>query len=76
MALKKWLIVPSIVSTTKLVSLLKVWQYGLPLAELSSFPVIGEHNAFYWLLYSAVGVLLPILLWELNHRAGMALRRR
>ena len=60
----------------KLVSLLKVWQYGLHVTELSSFPVIFGHNTFYWLLYSAVGVLLPILLWELNRWAGMALRRK
>ena len=60
----------------KLVSLLKVWQYGLPMTELSSFPVIFGYNTFYWLFYSAVGVLLPILLWELNRWAGMALRRK
>ena len=52
----------------KLVSLLKIAQYGMPVTALSAFPVIAEYNAFYWVLYSVVGTLLPILIWEVVHR--------
>lgn len=45
----------------KLVSLIKVWQYGLPFSDLGQFPVINAHNSFYWILYSIVGVLLPMI---------------
>lgn len=48
----------------KMVSLIKIAQYGMPITTLSSFPVIGEHNTFYWILYSVVGTVLPVLIWE------------
>ncbi len=48
----------------KIVSLVKVWQYDMPIESLSSFPVISEYNSFYWLLYSVVGVIIPIIIWE------------
>ncbi len=49
----------------KIVSLIKIWQYDLPIESLSSFPVIGEHNTFYWIIYSIVGVVVPIAIWEI-----------
>lgn len=48
----------------KLVSLIKIWCYGLPITELSSFPIIREQNTYFWILYSIVGVVLPIAIWE------------
>lgn len=50
----------------KLVSLIKIKQFGLPMASLSDFPVIGEYNNYYWIIYSVVGVLVPIVLWYLE----------
>lgn len=48
----------------KLVSLIKVLHYDLPWERLSSFPVIEEYNSVYWMVYSLVGVVVPILIWE------------
>lgn len=48
----------------KLVSLIKIWQYDMPLSTLSSFPVIDEYNTFYWIIYSFIGVIVPLVLWE------------
>lgn len=50
----------------KVVSLVKIWQYDLPIHVLSSFPVIDGNNSLYWILYSIVGVVLPVLIWELK----------
>lgn len=40
----------------KLVSLLKIFIYDYPLTKLAIFPVINEHNDYFWLLYSFVGI--------------------
>jgi fucose 4-O-acetylase-like acetyltransferase len=45
----------------KLGSLLKIWIYGLPIEQLSSFTVIYEYNSWYWLIYSLIGVTIPLL---------------
>ncbi len=51
----------------KLVSLIKIWQYKLPISALSDFPVISEHNTFYRYAYCVVGVALPVIIWEVTH---------
>lgn len=48
----------------KLVSYLKIAQYGLPRTALSEMPVISVHNDYYWLAYSIVGVVVPLLIRE------------
>lgn len=49
----------------KLVSLIKILHYDLPIDRLSSFPVISEHNSYYWILYSVIGVIVPLLIWNI-----------
>ena len=44
----------------KLVSLLIVLIYGLPVAMVSSFPLISDYASSFWALYSIVGVGVPI----------------
>lgn len=44
----------------KLVSLFKIYHYDLPITALQKFPVIPADNSFYWILYSIVGVAIPI----------------
>lgn len=46
----------------KIVSLLKIWHYGLPIERLSDFPVITTNNHIYWLLYVAVGICCSLLI--------------
>lgn len=48
----------------KLVSAIKISFYKLDIEQLSDFPVIEEHNSIYWLLYTAIGVAIPIVLKE------------
>ena len=44
----------------KLVSLLIVLIYGLPVAMVSLFPIISDYASSFWGLYSIVGVGVPI----------------
>ena len=44
----------------KLVSLLIVLLYGLPIEMISQFPVIADYASSFWLLYTIVGVGLPV----------------
>lgn len=45
----------------KLVNLLKIDCYDWPAVRLAEFPVIGENNTYWWLLYVVVGVEVPLL---------------
>lgn len=45
----------------KIVSLLKIWIYGWPIERLAEFPVIEENNTYWWLIYSIVGTMIPII---------------
>ena len=47
----------------KLVTLFLIVIYGFPIERLSEFPVIKLGN--YWILYSVVGVFLPLIIWEI-----------
>jgi hypothetical protein len=46
----------------KIVSLLKRWIYGLPIERLAEFPVIEENNTYWWLIYSIVGTMIPVII--------------
>lgn len=49
----------------KIVSLVKILQYDLPITSLSDFPIIKEHNTYYWILYSLIGVIIPLVVTHL-----------
>lgn len=46
----------------KVGSLLKIWLYGLPIEQLASFTVIYDNNSWYWLIYTIIGVAIPLLI--------------
>ena len=46
----------------KVGSLLKIWIYGLPIEQLASFTVIYDYNSWYWLIYTIIGVAIPLLI--------------
>lgn len=54
------------ISAFKLVSLVKIWWYGLDFAQIGCHMVIHEHAAddLFWIAYTAVGVAVPII-WKL-----------
>lgn len=49
----------------KIVSLIKIHTYDLPPKMLSCFPVIEEHNKYFWSLYTAIGVCIPLIVQRL-----------
>ena len=52
----------------KVVSYFKVWLFGLDVAMVAEFPVIGLYNEYFWILYSIVGVLFSLKLGEVIER--------
>lgn len=46
--------------TFKLVSLFIICKNGLSLENLSSFPIINEYGVKYWIVYSLIGIAIPI----------------
>lgn len=51
----------------KVVTLFLIWCYGLPIYSLSVFPVLKIGD--YWVLYSFVGVVLPLIIWEIIEKS-------
>lgn len=43
-------------------SLIKIWIYGMPFDYLESYTVIYDNNTWFWLLYTIVGVTIPLFL--------------
>lgn len=52
----------------KLVSLFKIFIFNLSFKQLACFPVINEYNYIFWILYSIVGICLPLTLLCLYHK--------
>lgn len=48
----------------KLVSFILIVHYNLPITRLSDFPVISGLNSFNWVVYSIIGVIIPLILLE------------
>lgn len=46
--------------TLKVGNLIKICIYNMPIDYLSSYPVIGEHNHIFWILYTIVGTSIPL----------------
>ena len=53
------------VAAYKVVSLLKIWWYGLDMGQIGCHMVIHEHAAtdFFWVLYTVAGVGIPVGGW-------------
>ena len=46
----------------KIGNLIKIWYDNLPIDCLASYTVIYENNTFFWILYSIIGVLIPLFI--------------
>lgn len=51
----------------KFVSYIWIRYNGLPISDLAQFPVLRGTNNWIWVVYTFVGVVLPLLIWELFH---------
>lgn len=52
----------------KIGNLLKIWLYDMPIKALSSYTVIYENNSSFWLIYTAIGVVIPLIIYISYHR--------
>ena len=52
----------------KLGNLIKICIYDIPIEYLSSHPVIGEHNFYFWILYAIVGTSIPLTIHYIYHK--------
>jgi len=57
----------------KLVSLVKIWYYGLDFLQIGCHMVIHEHanEDFFWVFYNIAGVCVP-LAWTFAYRKTVA----
>lgn len=51
----------------KLVSWLYIYVKGLPIDYLTQFPVLRDSISYLWIMYSVLGIGIPLLIWELLH---------
>lgn len=58
----------------KLGNLIKIWIYGMPIEMLSSHPIIKEHNNYFWLLYTFIGIGIPLLFHYLYNRCYIKIK--
>lgn len=63
-------------SSLKLISLIIICVKGLPINQLSSFPIIPSVGTFTWIAYGLVGVLIPYLIWETKNKFESILLKR
>lgn len=54
--------------TLKIGNLIKIWIYDMPIKALSSYTVIYENNSLFWLIYTAIGVVTPLIIYISYHR--------
>ena len=51
----------------KIGNVIKIIIYGLPIAKLSDFKIIQEYNDFFWIIYTLLGIIIPLVynkIWE------------
>lgn len=48
----------------KLVNLLKIYIYGLPIKKLADFKIIHDYNDAFWIIYAISGIAVPLVINE------------
>lgn len=52
----------------KIGNMIKIWIYDLPINKLSSYTVIYEYNSYFWIIYTIIGITIPLLLYFLYNK--------
>lgn len=53
----------------KIGNFIKILIYDMPIYRLADFQVINEHNSFFWIVYTIIGLSVPLLLnYIMNNR--------
>ena len=60
----------------RLVDVLKIAVYDIPVGRLADFPIIADNNQYFWIIYTIVGLALPIMAANVYERAKCAVRQR
>ena len=60
----------------KLVHLLKIIIYGLPIEKLADFKIIQEHNDVFWIIYTISGIFIPLMINEIARKFNSIICRR
>ena len=51
----------------KIGNLTKIIIYGFPIEKLSDFKIIQEYNDYFWIIYTLIGIIIPLvynIIWE------------
>lgn len=59
----------------KLVGWIYICCTNLPNSALTQFPTIANVPSWLWIVYSVVGMVLPLLIWELNGKLALSFRK-
>ena len=46
----------------KIGNLLKIIVYDMPITRLAEFTIIKDHNTFFWIIYTIIGICIPLLI--------------
>lgn len=46
----------------KIISLIKIHVFDMPIKMLSCFPIIEEHNHVFWIVYTISGICIPLII--------------
>ena len=46
----------------KIGNLLKIIIYDMPIYHLAEYQIIYEHNTFFWMIYTIIGICMPLLI--------------
>ena len=55
----------------KMGNLIKIWIYDLPIEKLASHTIIYEYNTLFWIIYSIIGIIIPLSLYYVYHNCIM-----
>lgn len=58
----------------KLVSFIYISYSGLPISKMRQFQVLSDVPSWMWVVYTVVGVALPLLVWEMNDKIIMKVK--
>lgn len=58
----------------KVGNLLKIWIFNMPIDELSSYTIIYEHNNYFWVLYTIIGVAIPLIFNSLYNNIAQKIK--
>lgn len=63
-------------SAFRLVNWLKIELFGLPKGMIDCFPIISQHNDWFWLAYTIIGIVIPLIFDLFKNKTKTILSRK